>query len=67
MSESSTMDKTFHIIMKWLVDTGQAPHYTEIAAGRARGRADRHRERRRGDLRTRSQTPYLNLINLIIA
>ena len=31
MSESGTMDKTFHIIMKRLVDTGQAPHYTEIA------------------------------------
>ena len=32
MSESSTIDKTFQIIMKKLVDTGQAPHYTEIAA-----------------------------------
>ena len=32
MNESSTMDKTFHIIMKRLVNTGQAPHYTEIAA-----------------------------------
>jgi hypothetical protein len=25
------MDKTFHVIMKRLVETGQAPHYTEIA------------------------------------
>jgi hypothetical protein len=32
MSEPGRMDKTFHIIMKRLVDTGQAPHYTEIAA-----------------------------------
>lgn len=32
MTETSRMDKTFHIIMKRLVETGQAPHYTEIAA-----------------------------------
>lgn len=33
MSEPSTMDKTFHIIMKRLIETGQAPHYTEVASG----------------------------------
>jgi hypothetical protein len=31
MTETSRMDKTFHIIMKRLVETGQAPHYTDIA------------------------------------
>jgi len=32
MSEPSVLDKTFHIIMQRMVKTGQAPHYTEIAA-----------------------------------
>ena len=32
MTSTNRMDKTFHIIMKRLVETGQAPHYTEIAA-----------------------------------
>lgn len=32
MSEPSALDKTFHIIMKQMVETGQAPHYTELAA-----------------------------------
>jgi hypothetical protein len=32
MSELSLLDKTFNIIMKRMVETGQAPHYTEIAA-----------------------------------
>ena len=32
MSEVTQLDKTFHIIMKRMVETGQAPHYTEIAA-----------------------------------
>jgi hypothetical protein len=32
MSESSQMDRVFQIIMKRLVETGQAPHYTELAA-----------------------------------
>jgi hypothetical protein len=31
MTESSKLDRTFHIIMKHMVETGQAPHYTEIA------------------------------------
>jgi hypothetical protein len=31
VSETSRLDKTFHIIMKKMVATGQAPHYTEIA------------------------------------
>jgi hypothetical protein len=32
MSEPSKLEKTFHIIMSRMVETGQAPHYTEIAA-----------------------------------
>ena len=33
MTTPSKMDETFHIIMKRFVDAGQAPHYTEVAAG----------------------------------
>jgi hypothetical protein len=32
MSEPIRMDRTFDIIIKRMVKTGQAPHYTEIAA-----------------------------------
>jgi len=32
MNDTEVLDKTFHFIMKRMVDTGQAPHYTEIAA-----------------------------------
>jgi hypothetical protein len=32
MNEPSILDRTFHIILQRMVDTGQAPHYTEIAA-----------------------------------
>jgi hypothetical protein len=32
MSEPIRMDRTFDIIIKRIVKTGQAPHYTEIAA-----------------------------------
>ena len=32
MDESSKLERTFHIIMSRMVETGQAPHYTEIAA-----------------------------------
>jgi hypothetical protein len=32
MNEPNLLDKTFHIIMKRMVESGQAPHYTEIAA-----------------------------------
>jgi hypothetical protein len=31
MSKSTPPDRTFQIIMQHMVDTGQAPHYTEIA------------------------------------
>ena len=31
MSEPSMLDRTFSTIMKRMVETGQAPHYTEIA------------------------------------
>jgi len=32
MSDTEVLDKTHYIILKRMVDTGQAPHYTEIAA-----------------------------------
>ena len=32
MSEQTLLDKTFHVIMKRMVESGQAPHYTEIAS-----------------------------------
>lgn len=31
MNEQSQLDRTHHIIMKTMVETGQAPHYTELA------------------------------------
>ena len=31
MSEPSQLDRVFQIIMNRMVETGQAPHYTEIA------------------------------------
>ena len=31
MSEPSQLGKTFQIISKYFMETGQAPHYTEIA------------------------------------
>jgi hypothetical protein len=31
MSELTQLDETFHIIMKYMIETGQAPFYTEIA------------------------------------
>ena len=32
MSSAILLDKTYNVIIKRLVKTGQAPHYTEIAA-----------------------------------
>jgi hypothetical protein len=32
MSEPAVLDKTFRFILGRMVETGQAPHYTEIAA-----------------------------------
>ena len=32
MGESTNLDQIFNLIMKRMVNTGQAPHYTEIAA-----------------------------------
>ncbi len=32
MSEPTVLDKTFHFILQRMTATGQAPHYTEIAA-----------------------------------
>lgn len=32
MAEPTLLDRTFSIIMSRMVETGQAPHYTEIAA-----------------------------------
>ena len=31
MSEAAVLDQTFHFILKRMMKTGQAPHYTEIA------------------------------------
>jgi hypothetical protein len=31
MSEPDQLDRIFQIIMKRMMETGQAPHYTEIA------------------------------------
>jgi predicted DNA-binding transcriptional regulator len=31
MSEPGKLDQIFHLIMKRMVGSGQAPHYTEIA------------------------------------
>ena len=31
MSDPTILDKTFHVIMKRMVETGQAPHYTDMA------------------------------------
>ena len=33
MTNSIGLDRTFQFIMKTMVETGQAPHYTEIASG----------------------------------
>jgi len=32
MSSPSVLDKTYHIIIQRMINTGQASHYTEIAA-----------------------------------
>jgi len=32
MNEPSKLERTFHIILSRMIETGQAPHYTEIAA-----------------------------------
>jgi hypothetical protein len=32
MSDLSILDRTFHLIMKRMLESGQAPHYTEIAS-----------------------------------
>ena len=32
MSEPSQLDKTFQIILKYFMETGQAPHFTAIAS-----------------------------------
>jgi hypothetical protein len=32
MAETALLDRAFHSIMMRLVETGQAPHYTELAA-----------------------------------
>ena len=33
MTDLAMLDRAFHGIMKRFTDTGQAPHYTELAAG----------------------------------
>ncbi|MCX5841962.1 MAG: hypothetical protein NTY16_11050 [Deltaproteobacteria bacterium] len=32
MAKPSELDQTFHIIIEKMIETGQAPHFTEIAA-----------------------------------
>ena len=32
MDEPTILDKAFHVIMKRMVETGQAPFYTELAS-----------------------------------
>ena len=32
MADSRTLDKAYHVIISRLVETGQAPHYSELAA-----------------------------------
>jgi hypothetical protein len=32
MSDPARINRTFEIVMRHMVETGQAPHYTEIAA-----------------------------------
>ena len=32
MSDLNVLDRTFHFIIQRMIETGQAPHYTEIAA-----------------------------------
>ena len=31
MADTQTLDKAFHVIMSRLIETGQAPHYSELA------------------------------------
>ncbi len=31
MNEPTILDRAFHVVMKRMVDTGQAPHYAELA------------------------------------
>jgi hypothetical protein len=31
MADQSVLDKTYHFIQKHMVETGQAPHYTDVA------------------------------------
>ncbi len=31
MEDFNQLDKTYHFILKTIIETGQAPHYTEIA------------------------------------
>lgn len=33
MPEQQTLDEAFHFIIRRFIETGQAPHYTELAAG----------------------------------
>ncbi len=32
MGDQGMLDKSFHVIMRRMVETGQAPHYTELAS-----------------------------------
>lgn len=32
MTDPETLDRTFHTVMTYMVETGRAPHYAELAA-----------------------------------
>jgi hypothetical protein len=44
MADPAVLDRAFQIIMQRLVDTGQAPHYTELAAALGCGTVDEGRQ-----------------------
>jgi hypothetical protein len=35
MSSADLLDKMYNAIMRWMIETGQAPHYTELAEANA--------------------------------
>jgi len=47
MTESKQLNQTFHIIMERMIETGKAPHFTEIASelgvSPAEGRKNLHK------------------------
>jgi hypothetical protein len=31
MADAATMDRTYNVILRFIVENGEAPHYTEMA------------------------------------